>query len=498
MRLWPLLPTKCPTRLQKAGAIALCLLVLAVCAGCESLPAPEEDPLAPYRSAMLPAYQNELNALAHLPRYNISLDVDAAGQRLSGEEQILYRNPDDDPLEKLVLRLYPNLPQNEGKMSVSKVLVDGQPVEPEMAAENTALHIPLPRSLRRGDAVTLSLAFEVEVPSRGRGRVLFGVSGGVWAISTCYPILAVRGGTDWREEIAPSYADPAFSEMALYQATVRAPAGLTLVSSGSTVSVEEGDQGGTQLWRISGGPIREMGLMLGDFHKSSVDVAGTVVTSYYQEDDLAAGLAALWHTAAALRAYSLLFGPYPYAELDVVESPLGGKGQEYPGLVQIGGDLYDEKRESMEHLVAHEVAHQWWYNLVGSDPWKHPWLDEALAEYSTYDYYRLAHGNEAAGELIDKRWQAAYDYAVTLSGDTAIDHPAESFQEVSYMPLVYGKGALFLDALRREVGDEAYLGILRVYFAEEKYGIATPQTFLAVASRVAGRDLNPLAEKWLR
>jgi aminopeptidase N len=482
----------------KRGRVALCLLltVLVIATGCDPLPAPG-NPLAPYRPALLPAHQGELAALAHLPRYTIFLDVDAAAQRVSGEEQILYRNPDDAPLESIVLRLYPNLKQNEGQMHVAEVAVNGQAVKPELAAEGTALRVPLPRALRRDDVVMLALAFDVEVPSRSRGRVLFGVSQGVWNLSACYPILAVRDGTGWREDIAPPHADPTFSEMALYEVVIRAASGFTVVASGSTVAVEEGE-GGTRVWHVAGGPLREFGLLLGDFRSARIDVAGTAVTSYYRQRDQAAGLAALWHTAAALRAYSLLFSPYPYAELDVVEAPLGHRGQEYPGLIQIGSDLYRGEREDLEYLVAHETAHQWWYNLVGSDPWKHPWLDEALAEYATYDYYRLTHGNDAAEELLQERWQAPHDYVVGQGWDGAVDRPATAFDDESYLPLVYGKGALFLDALRQEVGDETYLNVLRTYFAEEKYGIATPQRFVAVANRVAGRDLNRLAEEWLR
>jgi aminopeptidase N len=482
----------------KKGWAALCLALisLALATGCGPLPAPG-DPLDAYRPALLPAQQGDLAALAHLPRYAILLDVDAAAQRVSGEEQVLYRNLDDDPLESVVLRLYPNLKQNEGQMRVTEVTVNGRAVKPELAAEGTALRVPLPSPLRRDEAVTLSLAFDVEVPSRGQGRILFGVSQGIWSLSTCYPILAVRDGTGWREDIAPPHADPTFSEMALYEVVVRAPSEFTVAASGSTVAVEEGE-GGMRVWHIAGGPLREFGLLLGDFHSAGTEVGGTAVTSYYRERDRAAGLAALWHTAAALRAYSLLFGPYPYAELDVVEAPLGRRGQEYPGLIQVGSDLYGDEREDLEYLVAHETAHQWWYNLVGSDPWKHPWLDEALAEYATYDYYRLAHGDDAAGELLEKRWQASYDYVVERGRDGAVDRPARAFDEESYHLLVYDKGALFLDALRREVGDEAYLAVLRTYLAEQKYGIATPQRFLAVANRVTGRDLNRLAEKWLR
>ncbi len=97
---------------------------------------------------------------------------------------------------------------------------------------------------------------------------------------------------------------------------------------------------------------------------------------------------------SALEIYNQQFGAYPYKELDVVEGPMrNALGVEYPGIVMIGASLYKApEKPDFEITVAHEVAHQWWYNVVGNDVFDEPWLDEALATYSSDVYYGIQPG----------------------------------------------------------------------------------------------------------
>ena len=70
---------------------------------------------------------------------------------------------------------------------------------------------------------------------------------------------------------------------------------------------------------------------------------------------------------AALQIYTDKFGPYPYREMSIVQAPLTFKGMEFPSLSLIGSQVYSLYQKDLENLVIHEVAHQWWYNQVGSD-----------------------------------------------------------------------------------------------------------------------------------
>ena len=107
----------------------------------------------------------------------------------------------------------------------------------------------------------------------------------------------------------------------------------------------------------------------------------------------------------SLRAFSDYFGDYPFRDMRVAPAPTAFRGMEYPQVMLIGVELYARFRENLELLVVHEMAHQWWYNQVGSDQVRTPWLDEGLAEYSMYFYYQQRYGEESAQSLRDLRWK---------------------------------------------------------------------------------------------
>ena len=239
-------------------------------------------------------------------------------------------------------------------------------------------------------------------------------------------------------------------------------------------------------------------LMVTEFNRETQDRDAQFLLGTFEESPIVVMQAVLAHAAASLRLYHDAYGPYPYTELDVVEAPLNFRGMEYSGLVLIGEDLYEEQREFLTFLVAHEVAHQWWYAVVANNPYREPWLDEGLTEYSAFDYYRGVFGQSEAEQLLTGRWLIPFDAAAGGGVDGRVDRPASTFDPASYELLVYAKAALFFNALREQLGEQMYRQVLQTYYAENRYRIVTPQTFLATAERLSGQNLNPLAEKWLR
>ena len=182
------------------------------------------------------------------------------------------------------------------------------------------------------------------------------------------------------------------------------------------------------------------------FQSDSLNAYGTRVTSYWLPGHEEAGRAVLQHTAAALRVYSDWFGPYPYAELRVASAPISFRGMEYPQVFLLGVQLYDRYRDQLEIRAVHEVAHQWWYQLVHNDPVNEPWVDEGLAEYSSRIYYEAVHGEDAANILEIRRWQAVVDALISRDEDAALAQSVMAFADgIQYEGIVYGKGrSLFL------------------------------------------------------
>jgi aminopeptidase N len=143
------------------------------------------------------------------------------------------------------------------------------------------------------------------------------------------------------------------------------------------------------------------------------------------------------------------------------------------------------------YVVAHELAHQWWYASVGNDQVEEPWLDEAFAEAST----RIWLEGEADGELTSLLTNLASDAdpsraAVTSGVDDFTSNEA-------YGDTIYTQGSEVLMELRRTVGPATYTAILREWHEEHSLGIASIEDFAATVVDVAGDEGRAFVEEWL-
>ncbi len=445
-----------------------------------------------------------MEGLGPIPEYQLVLELDLADKRLVGRQQTTIPNQTSSDLEEMVFRLYPNLPQYGGEMRIGPVWVDGQRTMTSLRAADTSLVIPLATPLPPQASTSISLTFDIDIPPQPRGYVLFGESDGIWNLPDAYPLLAVHDDTAeitdsdsaWHEELASPQGDAVFAEAAFYDVTLTLPPSMTLVSTGSVIS-EEANEAGQRVYHIVGGPLREFAwLASADYLSAETTASGATVRSYYLPGDEAAGQSAMHTAAAALRVYGDAFGPYPFGEMIVVEAPLRFYGMEYPGMNLIGIDLYRDRREELESRLAHEVAHQWWYAQVGSDQVNTPWLDEGLAEYSTATYYRDVYGQARANTLINQRWLVPYQAAVEEGYDAVVNQPSSAFGP-EYEVIVYGKAALFFDAVHQRLGDATYQAVLQEYLDRYRWQVATPDAFLSVVKSVSGEDMESLYSRWI-
>ncbi len=220
-------------------------------------------------------------------------------------------------------------------------------------------------------------------------------------------------------------------------------------------------------------------------------------------------------TIKSLDIFGKAFGQYPYTELDVTQVALGGgaAGMESTGLIMIGKNLYGgegraplgqlggmlsgaEGADALAFTTAHEVAHQWWYSVVGSDAYKRPWLDESLTNWSSAYYVDQAVDREAG--LVARDLFIGLGYRMVLAeGDQRLDQPVDQFDEQAYGGVVYGKGALMYDVLRAELGDQKFFEFLRRYYREQQFDRADGDEWLQTLSAVAGKDMTPFYQKWV-
>lgn len=457
-------------------------------------PLPGFDPTL-YLPAMRPEFASDVDRLGLAPRYNITLSVDLDALQVAGREQVRYTNLYADPLGEIYFRLFPSAPGFGGAMTVTRVLLDGQVMTPQLEQRGTALKVPV--TLAPGASADLALDFYVSIPrSPTVGYAMFGVIDGMTTLPNVYPVIPVRDENGWHVEVAPEYGDETFTPTALYDVSITAPASQVVVASGTCQTPAAGR------WRCVSGPMRDFMLaMSADYEVATQTVEGVNVRSFYLPGDQAGGEHALKVAADALRVFSRRFGAYPFAELDVVESGTRAGGIEYPGLVVIAESLYSLAGEGsyFDFVVAHEVAHQWWYSLVGNDQVNHPWLDESLTNYSTILYYQDVFGKTVADQVLAETFEAPYQRLVQERRDQKVDQPVAAFTRDDYSAVVYRKGPLFFHALRQAIGDDKFDAFLKAYFRQNRYEVASAERMLVAAESVADRaTVRSLFGRWIQ
>lgn len=457
-------------------------------------PSPTPDPLAEFILAMRAGFAGDLAANRELPRYDLRMWVDPATGTLTGTAQIVLTNLGNAPLPDVALRLYPNFPTDvfgkggDVRMQLTAATIDGQPAEPQLLAQATAALLTLPEPLAPGQAASITVDFTATIrPWRD----------GSWPLPSYYPMLAARDAEGWRLDVT-RFADHVFAESALYAAEITIPSELALAASGSTIASRPAGAGRTT-WVVRSGPAREFALTLGAFERAEAagGTNGEVVVNVYtaQGGGLDAEQIARV-AAAALADFDTRFGPYPYAELDIQLMPYEyDGGDEFPGLILLysAGQVGPGTR----YVAAHEVAHQWWYGVAGNDIYRQPWLDEALAQYSGIVYAEDVAG--AATAAADWEREVRRRYAGALAdGDLPIGLAIDDYPSFNvYYRTVYGKGPVFLRALREQLGDAAFFSGLQRYYQSQRYRVGSTRALREAWEAASGQDLRVLFEQWV-
>jgi aminopeptidase N len=458
------------------------------------------DDRALFREGLIGAEQAVLDQLSGATVYHIDLQVSDDLLLLQGREEVRYTNQEDESLDEVYFRLFPNVAG--GAATVSAIKADGRDMEPFYEFQDSALRVPLPAALPPGEQIVIQVDFEVQVAQEMAGNYgLFGYFDGVLVLDEFYPVIPAYDDEGWNVEVPPPDGDLTHFDASFYLVRVTAPTSLTIVTSGVEVGREyEGDK---QVLTFAAGPARDFYLAASENYVVVSETAGeTTVNSYAFPEWRDGAELTLQFVAGALESFSERFGVYPYTEFDVVSTPMLARGMEYPGIVAISLELYDPEavvsgwpsRVMLETVIAHETAHQWFYNVVGNDQVDEAWLDEALVQYATGLYYADVHG-EAAARDYRGSWDYLWDQIDRA--DSPIGLPSGDYAEGVYYSTIYGRGPLFVTALAKEMGREPFDKFLRDYYTSHKWHIGTGDAFRQLAEQHCQCDLTTLFEEWV-
>jgi hypothetical protein len=376
----------------------------------------------------------------------------------------------DLPVDRLVFRLWANGPRLAAagaRLDAGPVTVDGRP-SPTALVDPTTLVVSLGAARGPGTAVVAAMPFTLRLPGPASDRLAR--EGDSLRLGSFFPVLAWEPGVGWATEPPTSgFAEASTSPAADFEVAVTLPPGLGALTSGTY------DGRG----RFHAAAVRDFAMSVGRFRTATgtamapqpvqvqVGVAEGVPGS--PEAYLAREVRLIEHMARR-------YGPYPWPTFTLAVTPGLRGGVEYPAHVMQGPD-------SGGRTTTHEVAHQWFYALVGNNQGRDPWLDEGLASWAE------ARADGTLPSFVGRRVPAA---ARGRLGEPMSwwDRHLDAYYRGVYVQTVQALAA----AAPPDVVDCA----LARYVARHAFGIARPADLVAAIEEVAPGAAATLARFGVR
>lgn len=455
------------------------------------------------------ASQAVLDAAQGLDSIVVDADFDPDSRLLTAAQVMTLRNPAGRTLDSVTLRSYSGAYLKEdtspvagdelfsacygtafssGGLVLESAAVNGTPVEYTWTDEACTV-LSLPVQWFAGSSITVELTYTVSIPLCASR---FGVDDGIFALGNVFPTLALWENDAWRTEGYCAIGDPFLSACANWTVRLTLPQGYAVAGTGHPEITYLGDGA---VYTMQAQAVRDFALVISDQFTSATGMAGDVLITAYAKDRSAAQRM-VKYAKQAVACYEQHYGEYVYPTLTLAEVSFPYGGMEYPRLVMIGDEIIAASGDSMEVTVAHEVAHQWWYAMVGSDSYNQAWQDEALCEYALLDYVGQVYGVSARENTAFDRIETAM--RITVPRGVTPGSPIDYFQDLSeYSTVVYRRGAALWLAMENLLGKDGLDAALQAYVQGYRFGMATRDDLTQVLSQAAGQDVSALMEDYL-
>ena len=477
-------------------------------------------------------------SLHSLPTYYFDIDLDPDRRIVRVRQSVRWTNPGRTPTGELVFQVVPNNRPTDDMIETCRRTLESLRIDPRIALDtqggrfrlrradcrgesltarfsrrdDTHLHVTLPEPVAPGESVSVDLEYSVSIPPV-MGRL--GQYKGVTNLLHWYPVLAVYQNNSWRPVPYIPWHQPWFNEAGHYTVRLRLPANERVVTGGHVVEQTTLDDGRKQLL-IHGHGLRDFTIICSRrFREWTSEVNGTPLRVVAFPEHAEHAQLALRTAEEVIAVYESWFGPYPYEEFELAEIYFGWNGNESSGVVMIDERIFDAPKFAgryLEHLISHEICHQWWYSAVGTNGYEEPWMDEGLVQWFTRMRMEDKYGpNPQLLEMpgwgpiqlpnIQYRALVHSGYAVyrqrggqgaSLSSLDDIGHLHNLFF------LVYDRGARITGMIQHRLGRERFFEFMSHVFQKYRLRILTAADFERELQEFTGEDWTRFFDTWLR
>ncbi|MBP6757030.1 MAG: M1 family metallopeptidase, partial [Bacteroidia bacterium] len=483
-------------------------------------------------------FQQEVN-------YKINVTLNDVSHSLKAFEQVEYVNNSTTPLTFIYFHLWPNAYKNN-QTALSKQLltngvtkmyyaksedlgfidslnfrVDDKLVKWEFDKEHIDIcKLILNQPLNPNDTIIISTPFYVKLPSANISRL--GHINQAYAITQWYPKPAVFDKQGWHQMPYLNQGE-FFSEFGKFEVDITLPKNYVLAATGDRLNEDEEENwlnenvektkqmiANQKFETDLNFPASDLELKTISFKQSRVHdfawfadkrfhvLKGEInlpqskrkVTTwaYFTNNESKLWSKSIEYLNDATTFYSALNGDYPYNHVTAIDGTISaGGGMEYPNITIIGESNSDL---TLETTIMHEVGHNWFYGILGSNEREFPMLDEGLNSFYEMRYLQSKYPKNKLTSLIDRdstfrffglntfKHKAEYEFLYLLAARKNTDQPisssADKFTEFNYGAIVYSKTALAIDYLMNYMGQEKFDKAMRFYFEQWKFKHPSP------------------------
>lgn len=453
-----------------------------------------------------------------LTSYAISAVLDDETKKITAEQLVDYRNVSGGNLDNLCFHLYLRafregamikpytklteascfpLGVSYGDIEIKKVTVNNSEASFELIGQDEdILKVDFGFLLPANERVSVGIDYEITIPNSTHriGWFESNINLGNW-----YPIVCEIENGEF--DMSPYFAtgDPFFSDIANYDVTFSFPEKYEIVSTGNFETNQ--NENGVVL-HSSALAVRDFAMCLSSNSKIQTEMAGKTKVGYMSCLDDEEILKIVHLIREAVEFFSKIFGEYPYQNLAVASTPFIYGGMEYPNLVFVSNSI--DTKEELYKVVVHEIAHQWWYGIVGNNETKDAWLDESLSEYSAALFFKNHSSYNISYDDFVSQAMSSYllyvDVISSIKGDvnTKMNLAVNEYQnDYEYSYMVYIKGVIMFDSLKNMVGENKVIAGLKKYYQTNKFKIATKEKFFAAFKSACHSDLDGFFEGFL-
>ncbi|WP_437871177.1 M1 family metallopeptidase [Sorangium sp. So ce363] len=490
--------------------------------------APSGASAAPALAAPAPAPPPGAELAAHadpIASYTLRASLDPAQHTMHGEGTLVWRNASREPQRELFVHLYLNafkdprtvflrssidgfrgseILYDYGHIQVARFAVRemegadvwprGKPTTPGDPDDATDIRVELPRAVAPGEAITIDLAWDADLPSLA---LRTGHHGSFHMVGQWFPKIA-RLEPDGRWAHFPYHRLSEFyADFGAYDVTVDVPERFVVGATGRLVEERRAD--GRAIRRFVQEDVHDFAFAAWDRFRElrATTGDGVAIRCLFPEGSEREAALEIDLVRFGLERFGAAFGRYPYGTLTIVHPPEGAEeagGMEYPTLITTGGSwLWPAVGVRLvEAVTVHELAHQWFYGLVATNEHRYPFLDEGLTTYAEADALRARYGDGSWARLlgleIDLRAQYRAD-ALTSGHNGAVAQPAAGFVDgKDYLGLVYGRPAVLLATLAGVYGEDLVRQAVGRYARENRFRHPGPEALLDAVRREVGDE----------